>query len=120
MATWTRLATALGRDRYSHRVSPCPWGLNEAQEGVHMFRRRNWRMLAAAITAAALAAMAGPVGRASASTAVPVDISGDISWTFDSTPQPPGETFTGAQKQTGTVHVGLTNVTGASATGIDD
>ena len=47
---------------------------------------------------------------------MPVDITGDITWTWDHTPQPPGETVTGDDKQTGTFHIDLTNVTTA---GID-
>jgi hypothetical protein len=75
-------------------------------------------VLAAGITIAVIAAVAGPaVARASASgqasTPVPVDITGDITWTWDHTPQPPGETVTGDDKQTGTFHIDLTNVTTA-------
>jgi hypothetical protein len=83
-----------------------------------MFHRRNRIMLAAGITIAVIAAMADPAGaRASAggqaSTPVPANITGDITWTWDHTPQPPSYTVTGDEKQTGTFHIVLTNVTPA-------
>ena len=89
-----------------------------------MFHRRNRIILAAGIAVAVIAAMAGPAGaRASAggqvSTPVPVDITGDITWTVTETP-PYAGTNSGADTQTGTAHFRFTNVvsntSGASGT----
>ena len=80
-----------------------------------MFRRHNRIILAAGIAIAVTAAMAGPAGaRASAaeqaSTPVPIDVTGDMTWTYSLTPASAGSTVTGAETQTGTFHIGLTNV----------
>jgi hypothetical protein len=76
-----------------------------------MFRRRNRIVLVTGITVAVIAAMAGPAGaRASAggqaSTPVPVNITGDITWTQDHTLYG----WTGDGKTTGTFHIDLANV----------
>jgi lysophospholipase L1-like esterase len=85
-----------------------------------MFHRRNRIVLAAGITVALITAMAGPASAGAsaggqASTPVPVDVTGDISWTTDYTNAP----FTGVNEETGTVHIALTDVTdgGAAAGG---
>ncbi len=81
-----------------------------------MFQPRNRIVIAAGIIVAMSAAMAAPAGaRASAggqaSTPVPVDVTGDMAWTYSLTPiAGTGTTITGADKQTGTFHIGLTNV----------
>ncbi len=90
-----------------------------------MFHRRNRILLAAVITSAVTAAMAGPAGAgasagAQAGTAVPVDVTGDISWTWARTPDSSSSTtVTGEEKQTGTFHIDLTNVASEYVAGGD-
>jgi hypothetical protein len=89
--------------------------LTSQKEGARMSRRHNKIVLAAGITVALITAMAGSASaRASAigqaGTPVPVDVTGDITWTLDRTPAtPPGAT--GTDVQTGLFHIGLTDVT---------
>jgi hypothetical protein len=78
-----------------------------------LFHRRNRIMLAAGITVALIAAMAGPAGaRATAgvqaSTPVPVDVTGDMTWTYVYTPLGQGQS--GNDTQTVTFHIGLTGL----------
>jgi GDSL-like Lipase/Acylhydrolase family len=85
-----------------------------------MFHRRNRIVLATGITVALITAMAGPASAGAsatgqASTPVPVDVTGDITWTTDYTNAP----YTGVNQETGTAHIALTDVTdgGAAAGG---
>ena len=91
-----------------------------------LFHRRNRIVLTAGITVAVIAAMAGPAGArtmagAQASTPAPVDITGNLTWTYDYTPlYGTGVATTGADKQSGTFDIHLTNVVnGGSAAGGD-
>jgi len=89
-----------------------------------MSHRSNKMVLTAGITVAVIAALAGPAtarasASAQASTPVPVDITGDITWTLDHHPIGVGSPdVTGDDKETGTFHIALTNVTnGGQAAG---
>lgn len=78
-----------------------------------LFHRRNKIVLAAGITVAMIAAMAGPAGArplagAQASTPVPVDVTGDLTWTYVYTPLGQGQS--GNDTQTVTFHIGLTGL----------
>jgi hypothetical protein len=97
-----------------------------------MIHRRNRIVIGAGITAAMIAAMAVPAGartltaaaaNSTASSPVPVDIRGDITWTWVHHPVfGGGVTTTGDDKETGTYHIDLTNVvngTGLAAVGGD-
>lgn len=82
-----------------------------------MFRPPNKILIAVGATVAVIAAMAGPAGArtaaganpgaAAASTPVPVDITGNITWTISRTPS---FITTGAETLTGNFHVDMTNV----------
>ncbi len=93
-----------------------------------MSHRLNRIALSAGVTVAVIAAMAAPASaRATAgvqaSTPVPIDVTGDIAWTWQYTPLSNAYfTYTGADKQTGTFRIDLTgedangNPTGDSST----
>jgi hypothetical protein len=82
-----------------------------------VFHQLNRIVLAGITVAVMAAAMTAPASaRASASaqssTPVPVDITGDITWTLDHHPTGSGfPNFSGDDKETGTYHIDLTNVT---------
>jgi hypothetical protein len=87
-----------------------------------MFRRPNKILLAAGVAVTVIAAMAGPAGARTsaggqASTPVPVDVTGDMTWTYVYTPLGQGQS--GNDTQTVTAHIGLTglNPVSGQATG---